>query len=350
MALVLKDRVRETTTVTGTGTATLLGAGTGFNAFSEIGDGNTTYYCIQHQSAGEWEVGIGTYTASGTTLARTTVLASSNGGSAVSFSVGTKDVFITIPAEKIVVAGPNFGGTLSNNVSDATNDIDIAAGARWDSTYVSRVTLAAMTKRLDANWSAGTGNGMRYSGAAIANTTYHIFAVWKANGIDQDYYAYPTTATPATVLAALQAETGGADYVYLVRIGSIVRTGGVIKPFVQTGNRFQWKTQVADATAAANTVVTTRTLTLPVGVKTVALFVVFGYADVAAITYVSDPDVDTSAAGSPYATLYNTAANYAAAQAQVTTNTSAQVSSNSNGTNALLAIFTTGWIDYQLGV
>lgn len=98
MALVIKDRVRETSTTTGTGTLTLAGAVSGFQDFSAIGDGNTTYYAIVHQSAAEWEVGLGTYTASGTTLARTNVLASSNAGAAVNLSSGTKDVFVTLPA------------------------------------------------------------------------------------------------------------------------------------------------------------------------------------------------------------------------------------------------------------
>ena len=100
MALVIADRVKETTTTTGTGTVTLLGASTGFQSFAVIGDANTTYYTIAGQTGSEWEVGIGTYTASGTTLARTTVLSSSNGGSAVNFSAGTKDVFVTYPSSK----------------------------------------------------------------------------------------------------------------------------------------------------------------------------------------------------------------------------------------------------------
>ena len=100
MALVVADRVKETTTTTGTGTVTLLGASTGFQSFAVIGDANTTYYTIAGQTGSEWEVGIGTYTASGTTLARTTVLSSSNGGSAVNFSAGTKDVFVTYPSSK----------------------------------------------------------------------------------------------------------------------------------------------------------------------------------------------------------------------------------------------------------
>jgi hypothetical protein len=109
MALVLADRVKETTTTTGTGTVTLLGASTGFQSFAVIGNGNTTYYCIAGQTGSEWEVGIGTYTSSGTTLARTTVLSNSAGTqpSALSFSAGTKDVFVTYPAEYSVSNNPS---------------------------------------------------------------------------------------------------------------------------------------------------------------------------------------------------------------------------------------------------
>jgi hypothetical protein len=102
MPLVVRDRVKETTTTTGTGTITLAGASTGYQSFSAIGNGNTTYYTIAGQTSSEWEVGIGTYTSSGTTLSRTTVLSSSNGGALVNFSAGTKDVFVTYPAGKAV--------------------------------------------------------------------------------------------------------------------------------------------------------------------------------------------------------------------------------------------------------
>jgi hypothetical protein len=98
MAFVVKDRVKETTTTTSTGTVTLSGAATGFQSFSVIGNANETYYCIAGQGTSEFEVGIGTYTSSGTTLSRTTVLSSSNSGSLVNFSAGTKDVFCTFPA------------------------------------------------------------------------------------------------------------------------------------------------------------------------------------------------------------------------------------------------------------
>lgn len=108
MALVLADRVRETTTTTGTGTVTLGGAVTGFQSFAVVGNGNTTYYTIAGQGTSEWEVGIGTYTSVGTTLSRDTVLASSNSGSLVSFSSGTKDVFVDYPAGRSVSGGEGY--------------------------------------------------------------------------------------------------------------------------------------------------------------------------------------------------------------------------------------------------
>ena len=103
MALVLADRIQETTTTTGTGTVTLLGAVQGFQSFSAVGNANTTYYTIAGQGTSEWEVGLGTYTSSGTTLSRTTVLGSSNAGSLVNFSAGTKNVFVTYPASQAVL-------------------------------------------------------------------------------------------------------------------------------------------------------------------------------------------------------------------------------------------------------
>ena len=118
MAFVVADRVKETSTSTGTGTITLAGAVTGFQSFAAVGNGNTTYYCIASQTANEWEVGLGTYTSSGTTLARTTVLSSSNSGSLVNFSAGTKDVFVTYPAGYSVYSdGTRASGTWGINIS-----------------------------------------------------------------------------------------------------------------------------------------------------------------------------------------------------------------------------------------
>ena len=102
MALIVKDRIKESSVTSGTGTITLAGATDGFQSFSVIGDGNTTYYAIINGN--DWEVGKGTYTASGTTLSRDTILESSNSGSAINLS-GSSDVFVTYPAEKAVYQG-----------------------------------------------------------------------------------------------------------------------------------------------------------------------------------------------------------------------------------------------------
>ena len=156
MAFVLADRVKETTTTTGTGTITLAGASTGFQSFAAIGNGNSTYYTIAASVGTEWEVGIGTYTSSGTTLSRTTVLASSNGGSLVNFSAGNKDVFVTQPAERTVYVGASdqtiYGannaqanGAILVNATTANNNYTIATGTNGFSvgplTVASGVTI-----------------------------------------------------------------------------------------------------------------------------------------------------------------------------------------------------------------
>lgn len=103
MPLVVKDRIKETSTTSGTGTLTLAGASAGFRSFADIGNGNTTYYAIVDSNAGTWEVGIGTYTSSGTTLSRDTVLSNSSGTTAkINFAANSKDVFVTYPSDKSV--------------------------------------------------------------------------------------------------------------------------------------------------------------------------------------------------------------------------------------------------------
>jgi hypothetical protein len=124
MPLVLKDRVKESSTTTGTGTLTLGGAASGFQSFSVIGDGNSTYYAIVDSAAGAWEVGVGTYTSSGTTLSRDVVLESSNSGNKVDFAAGPKDVFVTYPAERSVIGGMGY----IENAATITQSSTINAG------------------------------------------------------------------------------------------------------------------------------------------------------------------------------------------------------------------------------
>jgi hypothetical protein len=134
MALVINDRVKETSTTTGTGTLNLAGAETGYESFvSGVGTGNTTYYAIELNSANEWEVGIGTVT-SGTpdTLSRTTVISSSNADALVTFSAGTKNVFCTLPAKKTispVMDATTFVVTHASTITeDQTLDSGVLAG------------------------------------------------------------------------------------------------------------------------------------------------------------------------------------------------------------------------------
>jgi len=133
MAFVVKDRVKETCSSPGTGTVTLLGAATGFASFAVIGDGNSTYYCIADQSGANWEVGIGTYTASGTTLSRDTILSNSAGTtSAINFASGNQDVFVTYPAERSYFGVGNQSIAINNTtitgdttIPTATNGLSV---------------------------------------------------------------------------------------------------------------------------------------------------------------------------------------------------------------------------------
>ena len=125
MALVINDRVKETTTTTGTGAVSLAGAVTGFETFAAgVGNSNTTYYCISHQTAAEFEVGLGTLDGDSSDLTRTTVISSSNSDSAVDFAAGTKDVFCTIPASKLIFEDANNDVTIGRNLT-VTGDLTI---------------------------------------------------------------------------------------------------------------------------------------------------------------------------------------------------------------------------------
>jgi hypothetical protein len=126
MALVINDRVKETTTTTGTGAVSLAGAVTGFETFAAgIGNSNTTYYAIAHQTAAEFEVGLGTLDGDSSDLTRTTVISSSNSDSAVDFAAGTKDVFCTIPASKLIFEDANNDATIGRNLT-VTGDLTIS--------------------------------------------------------------------------------------------------------------------------------------------------------------------------------------------------------------------------------
>lgn len=143
MALVLANRVKETTTVTGTGDVSLLGAVPGYQSFAVVGNGNLTYYCITEQVGNSWEIGIGEFVAP-STLRRTgpnaLVLNSSLGGSPVPFTSGTKDVFITLPSSQAVfydnLGNVGIGTSTPTAVLDVSGDANISGAASFDSNVI----------------------------------------------------------------------------------------------------------------------------------------------------------------------------------------------------------------------
>jgi hypothetical protein len=219
MPLVLADRVRETTTVSGTNDAILLGAVTGFQAFSVIGNTNTTYYTISDQAGGNWEVGIGTFNSVGPTLARTTVLSSSAGGTKVSFPAGTKDIFLTYPSEKSVYL----------DASDNVSPLGTVASATWQATVIDEVyggTGQNSYTTGDILYSQSTNNltklGIGTNGQVLTSTG--TAPQWSdASGVSVTTFAGGTTGlTPATAtsgavtlagtLVAANGGTGQSSY------------------------------------------------------------------------------------------------------------------------------------------
>tara|TARA_B100000212_G_scaffold25786_1_gene17137 strand:+ start:13061 stop:14254 length:1194 start_codon:yes stop_codon:yes gene_type:complete len=164
MALVLNDRVKETTTTTGTSTVDLAGAETGFESFvAGIGNSNTTYYAIVHQTADEFEVGLGTVTdASPDTLSRTTIISSSNSDSAVNFSSGTKDVFCTLPASKAVFFDDSSGSSDVAIGSRGTNPMGLGiVGTVLSLTEQTNVASLQMDGNQASRIDMGSGPGTR---------------------------------------------------------------------------------------------------------------------------------------------------------------------------------------------
>ena len=166
MALVLNDRVKVSSSSSGTGVFTLGAAETGFESFlTGIGNNNTTYYTIFNQGTNEFEVGLGTLNANSTTLTRTTVLTSSNSDNTVDFTSGTKDVFCTLPASKAVYLDANGdavgvqGGNIETLGNTFTNWNNVNSNTTTTLATTSNAFLAGLiTVSANATWTVG-GNG-----------------------------------------------------------------------------------------------------------------------------------------------------------------------------------------------
>ena len=225
MALVLKDRVKETTTTTGTGTYTLAGAVGGFEAFSQIGDGNTTYYACTDGT--DFEVGVGTYTASGTTLARTTILQSSNSDNAVSWGSGTRTIFCTQPAEKAVFIDDN-------------NDVLI---------------------------SPDTDNFAKIGRALVGHSYYNDYAAFRhVDAAASTGYALLQSANAATILngASISLRINSSQSASIYSGGIYINSGRVILFEGSSSDAYETTLTVIDPTAD-------RTISLPNATGTVVL-------------------------------------------------------------------------------
>jgi hypothetical protein len=208
MALVVYDRVQESTTTAGTGSITLGGAVAGFQSFAVVGNGNTTFYCIVDTQVGAWEVGVGTYATSGPTLARTTILSNSNGNTTpitLSSSANTKSVFVTYPSETSVNLDASGNVTALGNVTSGTWQ-GTTVGVAYGGTGVTSSSGANSVMLRDANQNV-TVNRLNQSNTAVsaAGGTTALTAASSysqtLNGTGNQTYTMPDATTLTTGVA-----------------------------------------------------------------------------------------------------------------------------------------------------
>ena len=225
MALVLNDRVQETTTSVGTGTITLAGAVVGYQSFAVVGNTNTTYYTIADQSGSNWEVGIGTYYLANTSLARTTILASSNANAAVTFTAGTKSVFVTYPAEKAVYLD-------AGNVTTITNFASANVLITGGTISGSNITIPAANVTGLGTMATQNANNVTITGGSLDNvtigTTTPALATFTnltatgnvtANGVSKQFVADFSNATVASRFTFTTSAANANPGIYAVPSG-----------------------------------------------------------------------------------------------------------------------------------
>jgi hypothetical protein len=232
------------------------------------------------------------------------------------------------------------GMSLSNNGTDPTNDIDISAGSRRDSTDVTDIVLpSAITKRLDAAWAVGTNQGGLDTGA-IANDDYHLWAIKRLDtGVCDVLFSLSATAP-----------TMPTNYAYKRRLGGILRVSAAIKAFIQTGNYFQWTTPTLDVdTATLSTSSVSFALSIPTGLKFLSVFNAVASNAAVVRLVVRDPDTTDVAPSNTAAPLCNlsvvTAAAFNSARMQMMTDTSGQIAARSTASSTTFRVSTIGWID-----
>jgi hypothetical protein len=244
--------------------------------------------------------------------------------------------------------GAISGCTIANNGSDATNDIDFAAGTAADSTNAFLMTLGStLTKRLDATWAVGNNQGGLFSGS-IANTTYHAFLIMRPD----------TGVVDAGFDTSVTAANRPASYTYYRRVGSIVRTGAAIKAFVQYGKDFLWLVGVRDLNTTGSSTASSLTMTVPSGIAVIAKANLVMAVDPQSsttyytlVTALSQTDTTPSATNFTAFVDTDSSINFSIGmRLEVPTNTSAQVRVRSSATSGILtnSIYTTGYTDYSL--
>jgi len=330
MALVLKDRVKETTTTTGTGTVTLAGAVTGYQAFSAIGDGNTTHYVIEDANGTGWEVGIGTYTLSGTTLARTTVLASTNSDSQITLSSGTHTVFCGYPAGKSVNTADNLSAmaaTTSSELAGVISD-ETGSGSLVFATSPTLVTPALGTpSALVATNVTGTAASLTAGTSTLATS----ITVSANNTADET--VYPLFVDGATGTQGAETDTG---LTYNPSSGLLTSTlfAGDITGDV-TGN----------ADTVTNGVYTTSKINVLAATTSSELAgVISDETGSGALVFATSPTLVTPALGTPSALVATNASGTAASltAGTATVATSVTVSANNTADETVYPLFVDG--------
>jgi hypothetical protein len=327
---------RVATATTGTGTITLGSAVTGFKAFSDSpAVADQTYVSYAISDGNNSEVGIGLYTASGTTLTRN-VIESTNSNSAINLS-GNAQVFITpLAGDFVLPRGYLSGCTLSNDGTTPNTVLDVSAGLVMSDDNLALMSLTALTKSISSTWAVGTGNGGLDTGTVAANTWYHVYIIQRPD----------TGVVDMLISTSASSPTMPTNYTRKRRVGSIKADGSShILGFVQLGDEFLWKAPVNDFNSNATSTPTLTTLSVPTGVQVRARTrAVITTTNSNFLMQSPDETSAVSVATTGNLTLANTGASGSSGEFITRTNTSGQVRISSSGTTAAI-ITTYGWYD-----